>query len=341
MDAGTMAAAESIDKLVTLEMRVQGLPSGVMNRLNVAATEALGEIPVLAAAQALLADVEEGDTVAIVTGAGGPPWLPHGETDGPQGAVGLAHGLALAANAKPILVTEERSIAPLRAAARACGLNVVPFDQLQERDHAVTVVPYTEEAADAQSAAENFLETYEPTALLAVEKIGPNREEVIHSITGHDFTEDHAKMGPLFDLATEAGVLTIGIGDGGNEIGFGKIEDAVREIQPYGDTCQCPCQSGVATRIACDYVVVGGTSNWGAYGIEALLALLTETPEAMHGPDRETRMLEFSIMEGSNDGLYARPIMKVDGTTEETQRGMVSMLGNIVENRLLEFHREF
>lgn len=333
--------ARSIDQLVTVEMRVKGLPSGVIWKMNEAATEAEGEIPILSAAKALWKTVDEGDTVIITTGAGGPPWLPHGETDGPQGAIGLAHGLAVASGAKPVLVTEERSTEPLKAAARACGLNTLPYDQLSKRSKAVSVISYTEDDDEAEEAAEKIYDKYDPSALIAVEKMGPNKHEVYHSLTGHDITEDHAKMGPLFDMSSKYDVLTVGVGDGGNEIGLGKIEEEIRDIQPYGDECVCPCEGGVATRIAADHVVIGGTSNWGAYGVEALLALLGENTDAMHSPDDEIRMLEFSVMEGSNDGLYGRPLMLVDGTSKETQRGIISMINNTIENHLTEVHREF
>ncbi|WP_428675350.1 glutamate cyclase domain-containing protein [Reyranella sp.] len=33
---------------------------------------------------------------------------------------------------------------------------------------------------------------------------------------------------------------TIGIGDGGNELGCGHINEAVAAIQPFGKECGCP-----------------------------------------------------------------------------------------------------
>mgnify|MGYP001090435971 CR=1 FL=1 len=37
-------------------------------------------------------------------------------------------------------------------------------------------------------------------------------------------------------LSTET-TLTIGIGDGGNEVGLGDIRDAVKKFVPYGREC--------------------------------------------------------------------------------------------------------
>jgi hypothetical protein len=47
-----------------------------------------------------------------------------------------------------------------------------------------------------------------------------------------------------------------------------------------------------------------------------MLALLTETPGALHGPEAESRMLEGANREGANDGIHGRPVPMVDGTSE-------------------------
>ncbi|PSQ08508.1 hypothetical protein BRC93_15180 [Halobacteriales archaeon QS_5_70_15] len=88
-------------------------------------------------------------------------------------------------------------------------------------------------------------------------------------------------------------------------------------------------------------MVVGGTSNWGAYGVAAVLALLTETPEALHAPEEESRMLEHANLEGSNDGIHARPVPMVDGTSEATNRGVVAILNDIVGTGLTTLDRPF
>lgn len=334
--------AINVDKLISVEMRSEGtVPSGVIHRLYDAAREEAGEPLTWGASRALVRAIDPGDAVLVATGSGTPPWLPRGETDGPQGAVGLAHGLAIALGARPVLVTEERHVPPLRAAVHACGLNDVPFEQLLRRENAATVVSHPVDADADPEASEALFERVDPAAVVAVEKTGPNAEGVYHSLLGSAQNEGKAKMAPLFDLAADRGVLTVGVGDGGNEIGFGRIEDAVREIQPWGDACECPCEGGVATRVATDHLVVGGTSNWGAYGVQAMVAVLAETPEAMHSPDAEIRMLEHSVVAGSSDGIHARPVMMVDGTSAATQRGMVAMLNDVVENRLTTIERDF
>jgi hypothetical protein len=75
-----------------------------------------------------------------------------------------------------------------------------------------------------------------------IEKTGPNAKGVHHSIMGTAKNPD--ETGHAFHLAEAAkarGIVTIGVGDGGNEIGNGLIYDAARQIQPYGLKCQCDC----------------------------------------------------------------------------------------------------
>jgi len=53
--------------------------------------------PVLQVASTRLdAVLKPGVPVVLATGAGGPPWLLSGETDGPLGLAGLARALSLA-----------------------------------------------------------------------------------------------------------------------------------------------------------------------------------------------------------------------------------------------------
>ena len=114
MDATT---CEYIDRLITIEMRFgEGLPRGVTHQMYDAAREAQGGMPLsLLAAQGLINALGSGDHVLVVTGAGMAPWLPKGETDGPPGAAAIARALDIGLGAKPIMIAEERNMAPVIA----------------------------------------------------------------------------------------------------------------------------------------------------------------------------------------------------------------------------------
>ena len=109
-------------------------------------------------------------------------------------------------------------------------------------------MPVDDDACREQ--ASELLDRLKPALVLGIEKLSPNRSGVIHGATGLDYTDVHANPKHLFDGAKERGILTAGIGDGGNECGFGVVEEAVREIMPAGDTCECPCGNGSAATVA-------------------------------------------------------------------------------------------
>src|SRR5207237_6442479 len=74
---------------------------------------------------------------------------------------------------------------------------------------------------------------------------------------------------PLDDLFTAAPWARIGVGDGGNEIGMGKLPTGlIARTVPNGERIACITP--------CDHLVVAGVSNWGAYGLMAALAGLQE-----------------------------------------------------------------
>ena len=61
---------------------------------------------------------------------------------------------------------------------------------------------------------------------VTIEKLGRNKEGIRHSVMGTPLPKTGDYYIDDFIVAmTEKGKLTVGIGDGGNEIGFGKIHD--------------------------------------------------------------------------------------------------------------------
>lgn len=334
---------EYVDRLCTVEMRFrEGLPRGVTHRLYAAARAHQGEPLTSLAARRLREQVQAEDRVLVVTGAGAPPGLPQGETDGPLGAAALVRALDIGVGAKPILVTEERNAPPIVAAVQAAGVTIVEEEWFGERPHAalLEIFPAGLEAG-RQKAAELF-ERFAPKAIIFVEKAGPNDQMMYHSILGTGRSPDiMANVFCLVDIAQERNILTIGIGDGGNEIGFGKIREEAQEIQPYGKVCRCPCQGGVITTTATEVLVVAAISNWGAYGVVANLAFQLGNVEIIQPPEVELFMLQACVMAGGHDGVYASQTLYVDGTSAAVQQALVTMLRMLVDNGLKKVERRF
>jgi hypothetical protein len=103
--------------------------------------------------------------------------------------------------------------------------------------------------------------------------------------------------------------VNIGVGDGGNEIGMGKISHGtvVKNI-PNGDLIHC--------RVPTDHLIVAGVSNWGAYALAAGLFVLKDQrpPAGLFDPGREREVLEVMVSEGPLvDGVTGKPTATVDG----------------------------
>ncbi|KAF4671584.1 hypothetical protein FOL46_000202 [Perkinsus olseni] len=76
---------------------------------------------------------------------------------------------------------------------------------------------------------------------------------------------DPAKIAPLHTLSEGDGVKTVAIGDGGNEMGMGPLEDLVARYVPFGDS--------IRTATPSDICFVAGTSDWGSLALAMALGL--------------------------------------------------------------------
>jgi hypothetical protein len=327
-------AWEAIDRLMALECR--SVNAGMLQPLYDAARLCAGGPLCWTAARRLAQSVKPRDAVLLTTGAGGPPWLFRGETDGPLGLAALARALALGLGAWPIVITEERSEGPVTAALAAAGVSVLEEASARARPTTATSLDFPVDPAQAERAADAFLDRYKPTAMIAVEKTAPNRANVIHSVSGHAWTPkvEFRRVEFLIAACRRRNIPTIGIGDHGNEMGFGLIEEAVRATVPYAAVCQCPCGLGMASAVATDIVIPASISNWGCYGVEACLAILKGDHRLLHDAEVERAMLRACSMAGAVDGVTSRQILAVDGTGAEAQVAIVTLFAELVDKAL-------
>ncbi len=338
----------NIDRLITVEMRAgKGeIPRGVIHRLYEAARAAQGDRSLtFLAADGLRRHLQRGDHVLVVTGAGTPPWLPYGETDGPPGAAAVARALDIGLGAKPILIAEDRNMGPVVAATEGIGMMVMEEEHFAKRDGCALSRPMPLGAAAGAAFTQEIFDRYKPKAAVFVEKGGPNSEGFFNSLLGTGRTTDMmANAHLLADEAKKRGCFTVGVGDGGNEIGFGKCAEAVREIQPFGRISKRPDGSagaGIVTVTETDVLVAASVSNWGGYGIAAALAGLLGNPDVLHSPSDEIRMMQRCVAAGAVDGVFCRPIPLADGTAEAVQPAMITILADLVQMSLRSVSRGF
>lgn len=271
-----------------------------------------------------------GQHVAVTTGffipAGTPPAA---ETDGPLGALFLAAGLHRA-GLHAWVITDE----PCAAAVQACALEYdFPLAQ-------VLVAPVA--APEFDDWSQQFWQEVGSslTHLISLERVGPShtpaswerqpenrcqtRAEFETVLPVEDQDHCHNMRGevidgwtaPLYKLFEEFPLhcptgRTIGIGDGGNEIGMGRIPwtELSRRLQG-------PQRFRVPCRIATDWTIVAGTSNWGGYALTAATLLLRGAHEVLRDFTQAQQLaaLEHSIQAGpSVDGVTRQQTATVDG----------------------------
>jgi hypothetical protein len=219
------------------------------------------------------------------------------ETDGPPGAVCLIRELAELGI--PITCSSD----PGCANALRAGLDAA--DIIPERVIHIIGQPDSGRA---------LLKPEQASHVIALERPGSAANGRLHTMRGRDITDLMQPADHLFGPScTDARHVTIGIGDGGNEIGMGKIPHGtiVKNI-PNGDLVHC--------RVPTDHLIVAGVSNWGAYALVAGIHVLRQVfpPAAGFDPDEERRILEVMVREGPLvDGVTGQQTATVDGLTWE------------------------
>src|SRR5262245_5504840 len=228
---------------------------------------------------------------------------PTGETDGPPGALLLAQ--ALHRHGIPCVLLSDAS----GHDALWAGLELLNLTQ------AITLVGLP---MDLDPAAV-FHITRPVTHLIALERSGPSYgfESIPpehrgrnHTMRGRDITDLTAPAHRLFEVPRD--FVTIGIGDGGNEIGMGRI--------PYQTICKnIPNGELTACRTAADHLIVAGVSNWGAWALAAgMMSMKGIMEPELFQASRELRLLERLVEHGPLvDGKKAEKAATVDGLTFE------------------------
>lgn len=225
------------------------------------------------------------------------------ETDGPLGALFLAQvGRALGIDCA--IASEPQMLAALRVGQQKiqAQLKLVELPTQSDRSTYAAVCRAWE---------------LTPTHLIFLERPGPNTTGQCLTMRGRDVTPwlrpAHRIVESLADGSVPERPVTIGIGDGGNEIGMGKLPSGLVAANiPLGEMIHC--------RTATDYLLVAGVSNWGAYALGAGLFVILEQrpPPELFDVQREKELLEAMVQAGPLvDGVTGRPEATVDGLTWE------------------------
>jgi len=177
-----------------------------------------------------------------------------------------------------------------------------------------------------RSILEDKISSINSDLAVFIEKPSPNKEGVMHNMMGIDVSTYHLNPLSLIDVFGEYGIKTIGIGDGGNEVGLGIIEEDIRKYVPYGNLCRCPCRAGIASATVTDTTIVSTVSNWAAYALEALILTISDKHDMIHGELEEKSLIKTAVVMGAIDGIKGEGFIGVDGICYEDH---VRILNNI------------
>jgi len=311
--ADTIACA-NIDRVMNIEMRGHGsLPRGMKWSMYLMAREAAGMPLVLAAA---LEFDRSPCRVLLASGAAVPHHMPVGENDGPIGTAVLARTLTAIGHTVAV-VTDPAAATAFRVLLQMLGVQAEVI----------------EIGLDDQALQERLARDYD--VFCAIERLGGNPNGIIYGATGVSRAEHRANLDLLFNSARRLGKRTVGIGDGGNEIGFGKVHERLsREWPQYNYREVTPCGGGVYSVVETDVLLVANSSNMGAHAVTAGLALLRADLSLCHTAESELALAHVGVGLGLIDGGSGLLRPWCDGVPPSANAAVVEVMRTIVAQSL-------
>lgn len=219
------------------------------------------------------------------------------ETDGPLGVFALSKALKTL-GFKVVLVTDKYSQSILKL-GKDRVINFPIADDNRSLKYAYKI-----------------LGELDPSIMISVERCGLTGNGKYLNMRGKDISSYNARLDYLF-MEQEN---TIGIGDGGNEIGMGNLADKIKY------THQLPAEPAV-TEVS--RLIIASVSNWGAYGLIAALSLLNRR-NLLPSVEWERKMLRSIVDKGAVDGVSGERKYSVDGFDEEHNSQILAKLNRLV-----------
>ena len=217
------------------------------------------------------------------------------ETDGPPGAIAIGNAL-MALDRKVTYVTDGCTAPVLRQWAGAAEVVEFPVTGVEE----------------SKRHASELLAQLQPELLISIERCGRNRSDEYLNMRGRSITDNTARVDYLFD----GSVPSVGIGDGGNEIGMGNLVDVIPSVDSLPDD---PAISRV------DRLVIASVSNWGGYGLVAAISRLVGR-NLLPTADSESSMVQGMVDAGAVDGTTGDAVPTVDNFSMDENGALLARL---------------
>lgn len=250
------------------------------------------------------------------------------ETDGPPGALYLARALR-AVGCEVTLLTDRPALPLLLAGCAHLGWDPAAIVEFPMQVSSRWTEQFFETGPGSQLshlvAIERPGRSHTLTSLCQQSRIGsapdaafrahvPAAElDLCHNMRGIPIEQHTAPMHLLFEHIERERlpIATIGIGDGGNELGMGRFPWEIL-VEAVGT----PTAPQIVSRVATDFVLLAGVSNWAAYALALTTAELRGGHAlAQHWHAAAERELIEALVRNSPavDGVTLRREATVDG----------------------------
>jgi hypothetical protein len=209
------------------------------------------------------------------------------ETDGPPGAAVI--GNALRSIGYEVVYVTDRHTSPVMSAIAAGDARTIEFP--------------IADARASRAFAEQLLAEVNPTVLIAIERCGFTDEGLYRNMLGKDISDYNAKTDYLFT----GHPASVGIGDGGNEVGMGNLASVIPSVPTL---VRLPCVTRTTK------LVISSVSNWGGYGLVAAISR-RKGRDLLPSVEAEREMVKRIVDLGAVDGMSQQTQYMVDGFSLE------------------------
>lgn len=222
------------------------------------------------------------------------------ETDGPPGAIAI--GNALQSLGYDVVYVTDQHTAPLMNTVLNFRTRVIDF-------------PIVDDSTSRQIASD-LLSELKPSVVVAIERCGVTHEGVYRNMHGKDISSFTARLDHLFN----GHPATVGVGDGGNEVGMGSLAEVIPTVPTL---VKLPCVTSTTE------LVITSVSNWGGYGLVAALSRRCGKdllPSVLGEQDLVRRVADA----GAVDGMSSKSEYRVDGFTLEENSQIIQRLRDVL-----------
>ena len=222
------------------------------------------------------------------------------ETDGPPGAVAI--GRALRTLGREVYYVSDKYTVDVLNGLDGDSSEVIEFPICGHRE--------------SEQFAKELVKNLSPSLVISIERCSVTAEGAYRNMRGIDISDYTAKVDYIFDEQP----CSIGIGDGGNEIGMGNLKEVISQ---FDNLPQDPAVTETSE------LLIASVSNWGGLGLVAGLSKVTGR-NLLPSREDEADLIRESVHLGAVDGMSTKSENKVDSFTIEQDASVLDRLHSIV-----------